>query len=219
MKQCYLNYKKNELKTTGVYKIENIVNGKIYIGSASSEGGFYRRIKEHINTLVRKKHSNIYLQNSWNKHGDENFKFIILETCDSEKCIEREQYYIDLLKPEYNICPTAGSSLGRKYNNGTIVKFKDWAFRNYSGEKNPSFSGYFKFKNTITNEEVVMYKAELAKYILNNPTASKLRIKRLTSNIIRICQNKNKSIKKWICLGKASKKDRKMYISRLSTPK
>ena len=48
------------------------------------------------------------------KYGYSNFQLEILEYCEPSKCIEREQYYIDLLKPEYNILKTAGSRLGSK---------------------------------------------------------------------------------------------------------
>ena len=41
-----------------------------------------------------------------------------------EKAIEREQYYLDLLKPEYNICKTTGSTLGFKHTEETIAKIK-----------------------------------------------------------------------------------------------
>jgi len=37
-----------------------------------------------------------------------------MEYCDKEKVVLREQYYLDLLQPEYNILKTAGSCLGRK---------------------------------------------------------------------------------------------------------
>jgi group I intron endonuclease len=37
------------------------------------------------------------------KYGYSNFQLDILEYCEPTNCIEREQYYIDLLKPEYNI--------------------------------------------------------------------------------------------------------------------
>jgi hypothetical protein len=39
-----------------------------------------------------------------------------------ENCVKREQYYIDLLKPEYNILPTAGSWLGNKHSDESRVK-------------------------------------------------------------------------------------------------
>jgi group I intron endonuclease len=46
----------------------------------------------------------------------------ILEYCDRDKCIEREQYYIDLLRPEYNILQTAGSRLGSQQSEETKAK-------------------------------------------------------------------------------------------------
>ena len=38
--------------------------------------------------------------------------------------IEREQYYIDTLNPEYNILKIAGSPLGYIHSEETIAKFK-----------------------------------------------------------------------------------------------
>lgn len=53
------------------------------------------------------------------KYGYSNFKLIILEYCDTSVIIKREQYYINQLKPDYNINPTAGSSLGFKHSEYT----------------------------------------------------------------------------------------------------
>jgi len=50
------------------------------------------------------------------KYGYYNFQLEILEYCEPSNCIDREQYYIDLLKPEYNILKTAGSKLGSKHS-------------------------------------------------------------------------------------------------------
>ena len=49
------------------------------------------------------------------KYGNSKFKLDILEYCAPEDCIKREQYYLDLLKPKYNILKIAGSSLGHKH--------------------------------------------------------------------------------------------------------
>jgi group I intron endonuclease len=46
----------------------------------------------------------------------------ILEYCTAENAISREQYYIDLLKPEYNILTIAGSRLGSKHSRETLLK-------------------------------------------------------------------------------------------------
>jgi hypothetical protein len=59
------------------------------------------------------------------KYGYHNFNLEILEYCDKKSLISREQYYIDLLKPKYNICKTAGSMLGFKHSLETLLKLKN----------------------------------------------------------------------------------------------
>ena len=77
---------------TGIYKIENLVNYKVYIGqSVDIEGRWY----SHIHDLNDGTHQNKHLQNAWNKYGSESFIFTILEECEEEKLTEREQYWID----------------------------------------------------------------------------------------------------------------------------
>ncbi|MDE9439998.1 hypothetical protein EWS82_13030 [Staphylococcus xylosus] len=58
------------------------------------------------------------------KHGYENFKLEILEYCRADELITREQYYLDLLTPEYNILKQAYSLLGFKHSPENIEKFK-----------------------------------------------------------------------------------------------
>jgi len=80
---------------SGVYCI--IINNKHYIGSSIN---IKRRIIQHKSDLVCNKHCNQYLQNAYNKHGK--IKVKILEVT-NEKLEEKELYYINLLKAEYNI--------------------------------------------------------------------------------------------------------------------
>ena len=72
----------DDLLKTGVYIIRNQINNKIYIGS--SVVSFLKRILHHNAMLRNKKHKNSYLQSSYNKHGEENFIFEILENCEKE---------------------------------------------------------------------------------------------------------------------------------------
>jgi len=60
------------------------------------------------------------------KYGHSSFSLSILEYCDVAKVIEREQYYIDTLKPEYNILQTAGSTFGYRWNHSeeTLAKLR-----------------------------------------------------------------------------------------------
>jgi group I intron endonuclease len=65
---------------------------------------------------------NSYIHNALLKHGYSNFSLYILEYCEKNNVLVREQYYIDLLVPEYNILKTAGSSLGYKHSTEAIGK-------------------------------------------------------------------------------------------------
>lgn len=58
------------------------------------------------------------------KYGYSNFTLEVLEYCDPNNAILREQYYLDLLKPVYNILTKAGSSLGFKHSEVTLAKFR-----------------------------------------------------------------------------------------------
>jgi group I intron endonuclease len=106
---------------SGIYKIMNKINGKIYIGSAINFKQRWYGNGSHVKTLNKNKHKNMYLQNAWNKYGEDSFEFLIVEECPEDKLIEREQYYLDTLKPwkreiGYNICKIAGNLLGYKHS-------------------------------------------------------------------------------------------------------
>lgn len=75
----------------GIYCIKNKINGKVYIGSSNN---IERRFKRHKTELNTKKHSNKYLEKAYNKYGEENFEFIILELCNEEELIQKEIFFI-----------------------------------------------------------------------------------------------------------------------------
>jgi group I intron endonuclease len=81
------------------------------------------------------KESKSYIYSALIKYGYSRFTLEILEYCDSKDVIKREQYYIDLLKPEYNILKKAGSSYGKLHTIETKAKIA-LALR---GETNPMF--------------------------------------------------------------------------------
>lgn len=64
--------------SSGIYGIRNIVNGKIYVGQTKD---FKHRWREHVRELNHNIHHNKHLQNAWNKYGEENFEFFVIEKC------------------------------------------------------------------------------------------------------------------------------------------
>jgi len=105
--------------SSGIYQIRNIVNGKCYIGSAVD---LRQRWAVHLSTLRHRSHYNIHLQRAFDKDSKEAFIFEVLEELEPENLVEREQYYLDTLNPEYNILPTAGSSFGVQYTDDARAK-------------------------------------------------------------------------------------------------
>lgn len=76
---------------TGIYMIRNKINDKKYIGQAVD---IDTRWATHIRELNDNNHNNRYLQNSWNKYGEDNFEFTIICLCEEE---ELDEFEIDMI--------------------------------------------------------------------------------------------------------------------------
>lgn len=108
-------------KTFGIYKIINLINLKVYVGSTSRS--FKERWASWRGDLRNSRTKNKHLLRAWNKYGEENFSFEVLEVIESkEKVLEREQHWIDTLKPEYNNRPQASSNKGFKHTKASKDK-------------------------------------------------------------------------------------------------
>lgn len=117
---------------SGIYLIVNLINGKRYIGSSRE---IYGRLHDHWHNLKNNCAHNIHLQNSWNKNGEDAFVWAILEYCDESVRFEREQYYIDILKPEYNLTTNVVANFGHSPSEESRKKISETLKRKYaSGE-------------------------------------------------------------------------------------
>lgn len=99
---------------SGIYRIRNTGNGKVYIGSAVN---LRKRKTKHFNELSTGRHHSVKLQRAWLKHGDGNFVFEVLLICAKDHLLFYEQRAIDAfasVQGGYNVNPTAGSALGVK---------------------------------------------------------------------------------------------------------
>ena len=124
-----------------IYQWINLINGKIYIGSAST--GSTRLLSYFNNNTISR---NLPIYNSLRKYGHNKFCLAILEDLGSiqqtskEFTLEREQYYLNILFSKYldrklNLSPTAGSTLGLKHTH--IFKL------NSKGSLNPMYGKTF----------------------------------------------------------------------------
>lgn len=76
-----------------IYKITSIVNGKIYIGQTIRE--FRKRKAQHLCELRNNRHGNSYLQNAFNKYGEDNFVFEVIDYAETfDELDEKEEKYI-----------------------------------------------------------------------------------------------------------------------------
>lgn len=118
----------------GIYKITNLKNQKFYIGQSKD---LNNREHNHFYRLGRNEHHNEILQKSFNKHGEENFIFEVLEEIDFDNFLnEREKYWLDFHgglnnKKIYNM----KNPLTNEYSDYTKVKVSKIML----GENNPNF--------------------------------------------------------------------------------
>jgi group I intron endonuclease len=176
-----------------IYQWTNLINGKIYIGSASK--GYTRLLNYFSNSILKR---NLPIYKSLLYYGHNNFCLAILEDLGpfsdiSKKfMLSREQFYLDILFKEYsdkklNLSPTACSNLGYKHTtefklnmSGKLHPLYDKTFyskflymqkRNKKGENNPMF-GLEKSKSTIQKLQklVYVYKADTRNLIGIFPT-------------------------------------------------
>jgi len=161
---------------SGIYKIINNINNDFYIGSAKD---LDKRKVNHFNNLKANRHINTHLQNAVNKYGIENFKFEKIVFCPIEYNIKMEQWFINNLKPHYNICKIAGSVLGRIHkqstkdkisasNIGKIVSIESRIkiSKTLTGRKNGSPSEETRLKISLANKGKVCKDIEKAKSYL-----------------------------------------------------
>jgi len=138
---------------TCIYKISNSINSRIYIGSAVN---FRLRKNRHITHLNKNKHCNKKLQRFVNKYGIDKLNFEIVECCEKNDLITREQYYIDLfdcVKKGFNILKTAGSWLNHKHKKSSIKKQSE-------SKKGITSTGMLGKKHTDNTKKLISNKAK-----------------------------------------------------------
>jgi group I intron endonuclease len=138
-------YNCEEVKSeSGIYVIVNAINNHKYVGQSSD---LLSRMKSHLRDLKYNRHANPYLQNAYNLHGRSSFVFLVLEYLPGVENLDlKEQYWIERIKPEYNIVHNVFENCMRKgrsktdpliISKGESFKRPEWHAWVYGGARNP----------------------------------------------------------------------------------
>ncbi len=117
-----LNILADNRNKIGIYRWINKINGNTYIGSSVN---ISVRMYTYYSLRSLAK-SNRLIDRALLKYGFSNFAMEILEYTYKNNVLEKEQYYMDLFKPQYNIVETAGSTLGYKHTQESLEKMRDF---------------------------------------------------------------------------------------------
>lgn len=115
-------------RKSGVYILINSINGKYYIGSSVTLGD---RLADYTQPAYQADKASTPIVRALVKYGLPAFVVGVLEFCDKHDVRDREQYFIDTYKPQYNVLTLVSSSLGlnhteevkdilRKLRTGTV---------------------------------------------------------------------------------------------------
>lgn len=156
---------------SGIYRITNNINGKVYIGQTYN---FKRRFRVHKKKLNNGEHYNEHLQRAWDKYGEENFSFDIIEECEIDKLNEREIYWIAFYDSfhnkdnGYNQNEGGCGSRGYKFSEESRNKMK-LSHYDCRGKLNPMYGK--SVKDFMTEEEIGRWKSNISIAVSgdNNP--------------------------------------------------
>jgi GIY-YIG catalytic domain/NUMOD1 domain len=168
-------------KQAGIYKLINLKNNKSYVGSSNN---LFRRLSQHCNLNLNKStllRCRSRISSALLKYGPENFGLVILEFINfnnnelakdkRSKILSTEQFFIDLIKPEYNLLSIAGSL--RKWTEKELAeKITKIGPKNVSHRKNAkhrSDSKALMSENSTVKKTIHQYNSD-GKYLTSYPS-------------------------------------------------
>ena len=192
----------------GIYKITNIINGKVYIGQSTN---LKDRIKQHKSMIKNYNENNNYLRKATKKYGYKNFKIEIIKFCDEKELDYYEIYYIDLYKSSdrkfgYNI--ELGGNINKHLSKEQIDKMKKNKKGKLKGKDNP----FFGKKHTEKTKKIISEKQKGNKYclgrILSDETKNKIGLANRYNRTKKINQYdlNNNFIKSYFSVGETKRK-------------
>lgn len=167
----------------GIYGIKNTINNNIYIGKTAQN--FLRRYWHHKWKLNNGSHDNRHLQNSWNKYGEENFIYFVIDVVNDERYLNYlEKYYIRYYRAKkccFNISDGGDGKSGQPMSNSAkeIIGKKNRQHmlgKKHSKETKTKMSEartgkYYKRSTDVINEELAI---KIKTKLINNEHPSEI---------------------------------------------
>ena len=152
-----------------IYIIENLINGKAYIGQTKNKT---KRRVDHFSLLRHNKHHNDYLQRAWNKYGEEAFEFNLLDSSESPEEIDRIEVLLIAWYKELDLCYNheSGGHVLIEHSPETIEKLRQATLKQFengmpeetkqkigeaSSGREPWNKGKSGYKNGPASEETI----------------------------------------------------------------
>lgn len=202
-----------------IYKITNIVNGKIYVGKTVKRKIATYWNNAHVYKLRKKKHHNKYLQASWNKYGEASFTFEVVEKFDSAlnfNLNNLEKYWIknlDSMNPKkgYNLTVGGEGITGWRHSPETRQKIseahkgkkhlsgKDHPMYGRTGSTNPFFGKEHtkEFMDSKRKRIKGLNLVTLVEVCFNSIADAAKFVKGQIGHVCSVCKNERKSHKGW----------------------
>ncbi len=177
-----------------IYKIENTINGKVYIGQ--TRVGFKKRVKEHLYGLRKNSHNNDYLQRAWNKYGEDNFNFSVVERCRVEELDRLEVKWITYHKNiigVYNL--ESGGNKNKTFSRYSLNKLskaskRNWNNPEYATKMRGVLSKVHRGKNNVNATKVICLNTG---EVFETMTEAANKYNLTVNNISEVCRGKKKS--------------------------
>ena len=200
---------------TGIYIIKNKIDNRCYIGSAIN---INVRWKRHIRDLINNKHHSIHLQRFINKHGIDSIFFEILEECNKDSLLIKEQYYLENSDSSFNVCKIAGSCIGiqrpqdfkdrisiltKGINNPTYGLERTPEWRDKIRQANKGQKSWNKGRKGVYSEETIRKFKEIAKNRIFSDESKKKISDKAKINIFQF-NKEGQFIKEWNSIKEAS---------------
>lgn len=136
----------------GIYKYQNKLNGKIYIGQSTD---IERRYQQHLWDAEKRPEQSTGIDLAINKYGINNFTFEIIEQCNSDQLDERERFWIEYFNSYtdgYNRTPGGSSLKGEEHPRAILTKEQVWQIRDLYGKRIKRSDVFKIFKDTGITE-------------------------------------------------------------------